>query len=113
MPFKYPNSQSKPYTQAGINQATTKIGVYGIFNSSQQCIYIGMTEDRSEGIKGRVQDHFDGKTGNSYCINTTHAPSYFTWDDETDCNGNVPNREKELIREYKAKGEAFCNDRVG
>lgn len=113
MTFKYPSTQSKPYTKEGIAQATTGVGVYGIFNRTGQCIYIGKTEDESEGIQGRVRKHYNGQTVNSYCINRTHSPSYFTWDDVTDCSGDIPNREKELVREYKAKGEAFCNDRVG
>ena len=29
-------------------------------------------------------DHYDGNTGNSYCINQTHTPSYFMWEDEGD-----------------------------
>ena len=116
MPFKYPNSQRKPYTQVGINGSTTSIGVYGIFDSQNSCIYIGMTENRSEGIRGRVMDHYDGNTGNSYCINQTHTPSYFMWEDEGDITRDkktISEREEELIREYKAKGEAYCNDRVG
>ena len=52
MPFKYPNSQRKPYTQVGINGSTTSIGVYGIFDSQNSCIYIGMTGKSLRGYSG-------------------------------------------------------------
>lgn len=113
MPFKHPSIQTKPYTQAGINASTTRIGVYGMFTSQGRCVYIGKTENRSEGIRGRVQDHFDGNTGNSYCINRTYSTTYFQWEDESDFSVSIAERERQLIREYKAKGEAYCNDRAG
>lgn len=113
MPFKYPNSQRKPYTQSGIDEATTKIGVYGMFDSDDECTYIGKTEDRSEGIRGRVQDHYNGHTSNSRCINQVYSSTHFRWEDETDFSVSIAERERQLIREYKAKGEAYCNDRVG
>ena len=112
MGFKYPSSQRKPYTVSGVEEAPTGIGVYGIFNSNDECIYIGMTED-TDGIRGRMRDHYNGTSHDAYCINRQNSPSYFLWDDEIDCGSDVPKREKELTKEYKNKGEAFCNDRVG
>ena len=99
------SSESVSYTTSGVDHIPNYAGVYGIFRRfvhGTECIYIGSATD----LQARVTQHVTGRSKESRCINGIR-PNIVIWE-------RVPfdliERERELYKEYKDKGEAACNE---
>ena len=79
-------------------------GVYGIFDRRGRCIYVGKADDD---MADRLAAHEDDT-----CVKQ-RKPVYYKYECWDQIKGELSDREKHLIRAYKKKGEAPCNDRVG
>ena len=71
-------------------------GVYGIFQSSGACVYVG----RADNIEQRLLQHVRGDSDQAPCINR-NSPSYFQFESTSDSYS----RESSLIRELSP----ICN----
>jgi len=104
----YPDQRG--YYPENVDEAPYADGVYGIFTQGGRCIYVGMSDAPTTSIRGRLQRHVSGSS-NTRCINS-ESPWYYTYELKSQISGTVAARERALIREYKALGQAPCNDIV-
>ena len=108
MGFRHRSTQQHPFTDRNIRRhAPQDNGVYGVFSSSDECIYVGRAT-RSTTIRGRLLSALNSDD----CI-AESDPSYFTWETSDQITGTIPAREQQLIRYYQRQGQAGCNERIG
>lgn len=85
-------------------------GVYMIFDEDDNCIYVGKSDSETTTIRSRLQDHIKG--GNTTCINRSN-PVAFSFVEKRDIlRSDVSALEAMLIKDYKAAGQARCNNRT-
>ncbi|MDE0448797.1 MAG: GIY-YIG nuclease family protein [Spirochaetaceae bacterium] len=87
-------------------------GVYMIFDEDDKCIYVGKSDSETTTIRSRLQDHINGGDVNTRCINNNN-PVTFSFVEKRDIlRSDVSALEAMLIKDYKAEGQARCNDRT-
>lgn len=79
-------------------------GVYGLFNSKGECIYVG----GSANIGQRIINHYIQRSDQAYIILDAN-PAYVVWERESQCDYSFAIRELEVLVHYKKLKQAKCN----
>ena len=107
------DAKRHPYPDA-VDAAPAEHGIYIILDGEDRCIYVGKADSPTTTIRSRLQDHVRGDDpANTRCINR-YSPEAFAFltKDELPARGSLPEFESLFIKDYKADGQARCNDLV-